>query len=243
MMAWCDRARADWRPYAAHDWLQSEPMLVGRERFDRDAGMGRGFFGDDLGDFFEVVLLRGGRGLGVSRPRLLDRPADRFQRFPAALRRDLLQPQLIGHPARDLAARPHPAVGRRLVQTHTKPVQQLRLQNRRDAAIVSPKIPHRARPQRVVAFEQLLDPAKPERRDLGHFARRMAFGEQKNRLQMPRRRHVLARLVTRLQLRNAQMVDDPSHVRLPRIMALLSISPIPPQESHLVESITRKPYH
>jgi hypothetical protein len=28
----------------------------------------------------------------------------------------------------------------------------------------------------------------------------------------------------------------------PRIMALLSISPIPPQESRLVESITRKPY-
>ena len=27
-------------------------MLVGRERFDRDAGMGGGFFGDDFGDFF-----------------------------------------------------------------------------------------------------------------------------------------------------------------------------------------------
>jgi len=52
MMAWRNRARADRRPYAAHDWLQPEPMLVGRERFDRDAGMGRGFFGDDLGDFF-----------------------------------------------------------------------------------------------------------------------------------------------------------------------------------------------
>jgi hypothetical protein len=38
------------------------------------------------------------------------------------------------------------------------------------------------------------------------------------------------------------MFDDPSHLRLPRIMALLSISPIPPQESRLVESITRKPY-
>ena len=52
MMAGRDRAHADWRPYAPHDRLQSEPMLVGRERFDRDAGMGRGFFGDDFGDFF-----------------------------------------------------------------------------------------------------------------------------------------------------------------------------------------------
>ena len=52
MMAVRDRARADRRPYASHDRLQSEPMLVGGERFDRDAGMGCGFFGDDFGDFF-----------------------------------------------------------------------------------------------------------------------------------------------------------------------------------------------
>jgi hypothetical protein len=38
------------------------------------------------------------------------------------------------------------------------------------------------------------------------------------------------------------MVDDPSHVRLPRIMALPSIILIPPPESPLVESIARKPY-
>jgi hypothetical protein len=52
MMAVRDRARADRRPYASHDRLQSGPMLVGRERFDRNGGMGRGFFGDDFGDFF-----------------------------------------------------------------------------------------------------------------------------------------------------------------------------------------------
>jgi len=52
MMAWRDRARADRRPYPSHDRFHSEPMLVGGERFDRDAGMGRGFLGDDLGDFF-----------------------------------------------------------------------------------------------------------------------------------------------------------------------------------------------
>jgi hypothetical protein len=38
------------------------------------------------------------------------------------------------------------------------------------------------------------------------------------------------------------MVDDPSHVRLLRIMALPSIILIPPPESPLVESIARKPY-
>jgi hypothetical protein len=46
MMAVRDRGRADRRPYASHDRLQSEPMLVGRQRFDRNPGMGRGFFGD-----------------------------------------------------------------------------------------------------------------------------------------------------------------------------------------------------
>ncbi len=30
-------------------------MLVGRERFDRDAGMGRGFFGDDFSDFYGMT--------------------------------------------------------------------------------------------------------------------------------------------------------------------------------------------
>ena len=55
MMAWRDRAASERRPYAAHDRLQPEPMLVGRERFDRDAGMSRGFLGDDLGDFYGMA--------------------------------------------------------------------------------------------------------------------------------------------------------------------------------------------
>ena len=192
--------------------------------------------------FFEGLLIRRGRGFRVARPRLLDRPADRLQRLPAALNRDLLQTQLGGHPVRDLAARPDPAGERRLVQTHTKALKQLRLQDRRDAAIAAPKIAQSGRPERVVAFDQLFDPAKPERRDLGHFPRRMPLGDQIDRLKMPRRPDVLGRLVTRFQLRNAQMLDDPSHARLPRIMAIPSISPMPPQESPTSESITRKPY-
>jgi hypothetical protein len=53
---------------------------------------------------------------------------------------------------------------------------------------------------------------------------------KENRLKMPRRSHVLAGLVTRLQFRNAQMFDDPSHVRLLRIMAFPSIILIPPPD-------------
>ncbi|MGH9809376.1 MAG: hypothetical protein ACRD9W_19350, partial [Terriglobia bacterium] len=37
-MAGRDGACADRRPYASRHRLQSEPVLVGRERFDRDAG-------------------------------------------------------------------------------------------------------------------------------------------------------------------------------------------------------------
>jgi len=193
--------------------------------------------------FFEGVLFLGARGLRVARSWLLDRPADRLQGFPATLRGELFQAQLIGHPACDLGARPKSAIGRRFAQTDTKPFQQLRLQNRRNATVVSSLISQRCGSERVVAFEQLFDPALPERSDISDLARRMPLRQQKNRLKMPQRRHVLAALATRLQLRNAQMVDDPSHVRLPRIMALPSIILIPPPESPLVESIARKPYH
>jgi len=192
--------------------------------------------------FFEGVLFLGARGLRVARSWLLDRPADRLQGFPATLRGELFQAQLIGHPACDLGARPKSAIGRRFAQTDTKPFQQLRLQNRRNATVVSSLISQRCGSERVVAFEQLFDPALPERSDISDLARRMPLRQQKNRLKMPQRRHVLAALATRLQLRNAQMVDDPSHVRLPRIMALPSIILIPPPESPLVESIARKPY-
>ena len=90
-----------------------------------------------------------------------------------------------------------------------KPFQQLWLQNHRNAAVVSSQISQRGRSKRVVAFEQLLDPSLSKRRELRHLARRMALHQQKKRLKMPRRPYVLARLVTRLQLRNVQMFDKP----------------------------------
>src|SRR6266571_4287737 len=56
--------------------------------------------------FFKKLRLFGGGGVWVVRARRLDRPIDRSQRLPAALRRKLLEPKLTGHPVRDLAARP-----------------------------------------------------------------------------------------------------------------------------------------
>ena len=110
------------------------------------------------------------RGLRVARSRLLDRPSQRLQRLPAALRRALLQSQLGGHPAGDLAARPPPAVGQRLVQPHAKSLKQFRLQNRRLTAIAPTLIAKRQRPSRIVALKKLLNPTQSERGDLGPFA-------------------------------------------------------------------------
>ena len=52
MMAVGDRPLADRRPDPAGHRLQADPVLVGREGFDRRVGMARRFLGDDLGDFF-----------------------------------------------------------------------------------------------------------------------------------------------------------------------------------------------
>ena len=60
---------------------------------------------------------------------------------------------------------------------------------------------------------------------------------------MPRRRYVLARLVTRLQLRSTQMFDNPNHVRLPaKFTAPLIYQLDSALGSRPVGLITRKPY-
>ena len=76
MMAGRDRAHADWRPNPPHDRLQAEPVFVGREGFDGEAGMDFGFLGDDLGDFFlnpscsSALAALGLRGRGwIDQPR------------------------------------------------------------------------------------------------------------------------------------------------------------------------------
>ena len=54
-MAGRDRARGDGPPDGAHDWLQAEPVLVCREGFDGNAGVGLRLFGDDIGDFYGMA--------------------------------------------------------------------------------------------------------------------------------------------------------------------------------------------
>jgi len=125
--------------------------------------------------FFEPVLLGFRRSLRVARTRLLDRPTNRFERFPASLWGKPLQAQFVRHPARDLAARPTPAVGRSLVETDAKTLQQLRLQHGRFAAIVPAQIAKRRRPVGVVAFQELFDPPPPKRGDRGDFPGRMSL--------------------------------------------------------------------
>jgi hypothetical protein len=119
-------------------------VLVRLEGLDDDAGMGLRLFGGDLGDFFfEVLLLRLGRGLRITRPRLLDRPSKSLQRLPAALRRELFQSQFPRHPACDLAARPTPAVRRRFMEARADPLQQFGLENRWLAAVPAARPPTR----------------------------------------------------------------------------------------------------
>ena len=64
---------------------------------------------------------------------------------------------------------------------------------------------------------------------------------------MPRLRHVLASLVTRLQLRNAQMFKDPSHARLPAnpgrpIYQPDSLRGIPPHRVNPPEIVLHKEF-
>ena len=47
-----DGALSPWRPHRAQHRLQAEAVLVGAEHLDGDAGMGRGFLGDDVRQLF-----------------------------------------------------------------------------------------------------------------------------------------------------------------------------------------------
>jgi hypothetical protein len=101
--------------------------------------------------FFKRGRLFGRGRFRVFRMRRLDRPADRFQGFQNAfelanevkvhrcsafmaprtpLRRDQRQAEFLGHPVRNLAARPQPAIGRRLAKVQAQFIEQVR-QDRR----------------------------------------------------------------------------------------------------------------
>ena len=242
MMAMGDGPLADRRPDAPRHRFQADAMLIGGEDFDRFVGFLAASSATVSASFFEGFRLFGSRRFGIFRARLLDRPAARAQRFPAALRRHPGEAQFASHPACCLAARPDSAVGRRIAQTNAQQLQQLRLQDRRRRAVGAAQIAQSPRTFRVVALKKLLDPALPERCHRRDIAGRMPLRQKPDRLKMPRRRYVRASLVTLFQRRNAQMRHDSSHVRLPRFMASKANRFAKERESPPFELITRKPY-
>ena len=125
--------------------------------------------------FFKCLCFFGGGRVRVPGAGRLDRPADRLQRFPATLRRKALEPELSGHPVRDLAASPHSAIRWRLFEPTFELLQKLRREHRRRAAVVAAKIAERPQPQGVVAGLQLLDPARHKTSQFRDLDNRMAF--------------------------------------------------------------------
>src|SRR5712692_720942 len=160
--------------------------------------------------FFKSLHLFGGCRVRIARTRRLDRPTDRLQRLTAALWRKLLEPKLIGQ-GRELAARPHAAVRRRLLEPNLQLLQKLGLEHRRQRAVVAAKIPECLRPQRVVAGLQLLNPARYKARQRRYLRNRMTLRQKPDRLVVPRRARILARAITPLQLPNAQISRNMRH--------------------------------
>src|SRR5450759_4094375 len=85
-------------------------------------------------------------------------------RIPAALRREILQPELTRHEVRHLSARPHPAVWRRLPQSYLELFQEIALEDGRMRPVVAAQVAERRFAQRVVPRQQFLNPARHETR-------------------------------------------------------------------------------
>ncbi len=144
-------------------------------------------------------------------PGHLDRPLERPQRLPAALRRHRRKTQLAGHPGRHLRTRPEPAIGRWPLQTLLQPGKYLWRQDRWRPPVMTAPIAQRPRALGVVARQQLFQPAFPIARQSRNFRHRMALRQQPDRLVMPRRRRRLGRPIVLFQLRNAQMPRYTGH--------------------------------
>jgi len=103
----------------------------------------------------------------MARARLLHRPIDRLQRFPAALRQDRGEPEFAGHPRRHFGASPQATVGRRRRKPLGQPRQKLRAQHTRCAAVTPTQVTQRLGAMGVVAGQQLLNPARDKARHRG----------------------------------------------------------------------------
>ena len=98
----------------------------------------------------------------MARARLLHRPIDRLQGLPTALGQDRSKPEFARHPGRHFAAGPQAAIGRWLGQARTQPLEKRGPEHARHASVAPAQVAQRIRTFRVVAGEQLLDPARPK---------------------------------------------------------------------------------
>jgi len=155
----------------------------------------------------------------MARARLLHRPIDRLQRLPAALGQNRSKPEFARHPGRHFAAGPQAAVGRRCLEPRAQPRQKLRAQHARHASIAPAQVAQRLRTVRVVAGEQLLNPARHEARHRRDIRDRVPPRQQPDYLEVPHRRWIARRPEPRLQVLHAQMTSNSRHGLPPRLMA------------------------
>ena len=151
----------------------------------------------------------------MPRTRLLDRVADGDERIPTALVVHRLEPVILRQPARDLRARPHPAVVRRRLQTLFQLVERIQRQDRGLGAVVGALIAKPARPTLVVALDEDANPARRERQDLRRLIDVVAPRQQPKGVKVALGDRLRRRAVTPLEFGNGKMRPDGGHDRAP----------------------------
>ena len=207
---------ADGSPHPACDRLQADAMLVRRPDLDLCVRMLAALV---RGSALELFLSRA-RSCSVAairmlRTRLLDRVADGDERIPTALVVHRFEPVVLRQPARDLRARPHPAVVRWRLQTLFQLTERIRRQDRRLGAVVGALIAKLARATLVVALDEDAHPARRERQHLRRLIDVVAPRQQPKRVKVALRDRLGRRAVTLLEFGNGKMRPDGGHDRAP----------------------------
>ena len=162
--------------------------------------------------FFKCRRFFGRGRFRVLRTRLLDRPADRLQRFPAPLRGDRGEVEFASHPSRNLAARPQPAIGRRVVKAQAQFSEQVGLQDRCRCAVAAAQVAKSLGSLGIVAGEQLFDPSLAIGRRPRHLRDGVTTRQKPDYLEVPRCGGILTSDKPLFQLLDTQMIPDRRHV-------------------------------
>lgn len=212
MMAEGDWALSDGRPYAAGDRLQPNAMFVHCLDFDRGLGMLALLLGRRDGEvFFERGTVIFGCRVGMSRPGLLDRIADRDQRVPAALVMHRFERVIVGKPARDLRPAPQPAIVGRRLGSFFQRSQRRRRENRRLRSVVGAPIAQGLGTILVVAPDQLPNPARREREQLRDLFDLISRGQQPQCMKVALGKRIGRLFIALFKLEPAQMRLQRSH--------------------------------